>query len=262
MNRIESFYDEHAEYEWERLDRHCMEFAMNLKLLEEYLPEPPARVLDVGGGPGRYAIHLARMGYEVTLLDLSASNLALARQKAAEAGVTLAGFVHGNALDLRPFAPDSFDAVLVMGPMYHLLAHAERLQALREAHRVLRPGGVAAVAFINRYGTVRVHQAEWTVRNLSRVREELRTGLRLREEGGFADSWSIHPAEVRPLLGEAGFAFLDMVASEGIRSDYDGPVNHLTGEDWAAWIDLDYRIGKDPAVQGAAVHLLAVARKD
>lgn len=262
MSRVESFYDEHAEYEWERLERHRMEFAMNLRMLEEYLPKPPVRVLDVGGGPGRYAIHLALAGYEVTLLDLSANNLALARRKAAEAGATLAGFVHGNALDLGAFAPASFDAVLVMGPMYHLVTHSDRLQALREAHRILKPGGVAAVAFINRYAWIRSHQADWTVRNLHRVRHELATGLRFSAEGGFPDAWSAHPAEVRPLLEEAGFSFVEMLASEGLRSDIDGPVNDLQGEDWEAWIDLNYRIGKDPTVHGASIHLLAVARKD
>lgn len=259
MSRVESFYDEHSEYEWERLERHRMEFSMNLRMLEEYLPKPPARVLDVGGGPGRYAIHLSQAGYEVTLLDLSANNLALARRKAGEANTTLAGVVHGNALDLGVFAPASFDAVLVMGPLYHLATHAERHQALRQAHRVLKPGGVAAVAFINRYARIRSHQADWTVRNLHLIREELTTGRRLVE--GFTDSWSIHPTEVRPLLEEAGFTFLDMIASEGLRSDSDGPVNHLTGEDWDAWIDLNYRIGKDPTVHGASIHLLAVARK-
>jgi len=67
---------------------------------------------------------------------------------------------------------------------------------------------------------------------------------------------------VRPLLEQAGFTFLDMVASEGLRSDIDGPVNHLDGDDWAAWIDLNYRIGKDPVAQGASIHLLAAARKN
>jgi hypothetical protein len=56
--------------------------------------------------------------------------------------------------------------------------------------------------------------------------------------------------------------FLNMIASEGLKSDIDVPVNHLTGDDWRTWIDINYRIGMDPTVQGAAVHLLTIGRKE
>ncbi len=78
---VEAFYDRDAEHEWERGDRHRTEFAVTLRALAEHLPPPPARILDCGGGPGRFSIELARQGYDVTLFDLSAGNLALARAK-------------------------------------------------------------------------------------------------------------------------------------------------------------------------------------
>ncbi|WP_456411793.1 class I SAM-dependent methyltransferase [Oceanithermus sp.] len=90
---VQSFYDANAEVEWARLERHRTEFAVKLRALEGHLPPPPAAVLDVGGGPGRYAIELARRGYRVTLVDLSAANLELARRRADEAGVRLEGAV-------------------------------------------------------------------------------------------------------------------------------------------------------------------------
>ena len=97
---VANLYDSMSEREWARMDRHRTEFYVTLRALREHLPPPPARVLDCGGGPGRYAVELARWGYDVTLFDLSTGNLALAREKAAEAGVTLAGFEQGTALDL------------------------------------------------------------------------------------------------------------------------------------------------------------------
>ena len=75
---IEHYYDRESESEWERLERHRTEWAVTLRAMRDYLPPPPAQVLDCGGGPGRYAIELARQGYEVTLFDLSAGNLRLA----------------------------------------------------------------------------------------------------------------------------------------------------------------------------------------
>jgi ubiquinone/menaquinone biosynthesis C-methylase UbiE len=89
---VANLYDSMSEREWARLDRHRTEFYVTLRTLCEHLPPPPARVLDCGGGPGRYAVELARWGYDVTLFDLSSGNLTLAQKKAAEAGVTLAGF--------------------------------------------------------------------------------------------------------------------------------------------------------------------------
>ena len=90
-------------------------------------------MLDVGGGPGRYAIELARRGYRVVLFDLSRVCLKIAREKAHEAGVELTGYEHGDAWDLTRFRDGSFDAVLLLGPLYHLLAEEECRRAIREA---------------------------------------------------------------------------------------------------------------------------------
>ena len=118
---IAEFYNQNCEDEWQRLERHRTECAVTWKALEEYLPPAPARILDCGGGPGRYSIELARRGYEVTLFDLSAGSLELARKKVEAAGVVLAGFEQGTAVDLSSFPDNHFEAVLIMGPFYHLL---------------------------------------------------------------------------------------------------------------------------------------------
>ncbi len=98
---VAGFYDDNAENEWLRMDRHRTEFAVTLRALQEHLPPPPARLLDCGGGPGRYAIELMQRGYTVTLFDLSEGNLRLAREKALEAGVELAGH-HERRVDPVP----------------------------------------------------------------------------------------------------------------------------------------------------------------
>jgi S-adenosylmethionine-dependent methyltransferase len=121
MSLVEQAYDEHPEYEWDRLMRHRVEHGLTMRAMAEHLPAAPAKIADVGGSVGRYAIELARRGYAVTLVDLSAKCLDFARQKAAEARVQLAGVVKANARDLSVLADQSFDAVLLMGPLYHLL---------------------------------------------------------------------------------------------------------------------------------------------
>jgi S-adenosylmethionine-dependent methyltransferase len=136
MSSVQTYYDQNAVAEWQRLERHRTEFAVTMRALGDFLPRPPAAVLDVGGGPGRYAIALAAQGYQVTLSDLSEENLALARAKAQEAGVTLAQIRQANALDLSLLATAVYDALLLLGPLYHLLTAVERQQAVGE-----RPAG-------------------------------------------------------------------------------------------------------------------------
>src|SRR5512134_1564182 len=127
--RIKRFYAISSEREWERLlhptDGH-LEFAVHKAWIERFLPPPGSRVLDIGGGPGRYSIWLAERGYRVTLADLSPDLLNLAREKSVEAGVKLEAIVEANAADLSDFADGSFDAVLCMGPFYHLMFEDER----------------------------------------------------------------------------------------------------------------------------------------
>lgn len=109
---VEDYYDGEAQREWERLERHRTEYAVTLRALAEYLPAVPATILDISGGPGRYAIELTKQGYQVTLLDLARGNLAFARQKAAENQVNLAAYIHANALDLAIIPDAAFDALL------------------------------------------------------------------------------------------------------------------------------------------------------
>lgn len=266
MEKIEAYYDQHSQREWERLQRHRTEFAVTMCALREHLSGAPARILDVGGGPGRYSLTLADQGYHVTLLDLSAGNLALAREKARERGVTLEGFIHGTGLDLSAFPEASFDAVLLMGPLYHLLAEEQRAEAVRQALRLLKPGGLLFTAFISRYAPIR-DMAKWEPEQLHPQRERyeqmLATGVYSAPADGsaFTDAYFALPAEIRPFMERFGLTTLDLIACEGFTSMIEEKLNELTGEAWDVWAELNYRLGKDPANHGVAEHLLHVGLK-
>ncbi len=130
----------------------ALEFARSMELLGLLLPAPPARVLDVGGGPGTYAGPLARLGYQVHLVDPLEIHLDQAREAAADpaARFTLA---RGDARELAEPA-GSADAVLLFGPLYHLTSQADRRQAIAEARRVLRPGGRLLAVAVCRFASL------------------------------------------------------------------------------------------------------------
>ena len=262
MANIERFYDNNAQREWNRLDGHTTEFAVTMRALREYLPPPPARIADIGGGPGRYSIALGRLGYTVTLADLSAGLLAFARGKASEAGVTLEDYVHINALELEKMTGAPYDAVLLMGPLYHLLTLEDRLRAVRGARGLLKPGGLVFASFIARYAGIRwaaKNLPSWLVDKRNDAERLLETGVNIPpDEGGFTDSYFAQPSEIRPLMEEGGFQTLDLIGCEGLVSMIEEKLIPLEGELWEAWVDINYRLGRDPSIHGAVEHLLYV----
>ncbi len=264
FNKVQGFYDNDVQREWERLERHRTEFAVTMQALREYLPPPPARILDIGGGPGRYSIALTQQGYHVTLFDLSPGLLSFAQSKATEQGVQIDDYIQGNALDLSHFADHSFDAVLLMGPLYHLTYLEDRQKAVREAHRVLKPGGMIFAAFITRYAGVRwsaKYMPTWISDHAYELEKLLIEGKNLPPPGAkFINSYFAHPSEIRPLMQEEGFATVSAIACEGVISMIDEEINTFEGELWETWVDLNYLLGKDPTVHGAAEHILYVGK--
>jgi SAM-dependent methyltransferase len=143
-------------YERSRLlpgGRPSLEFVRSMELLERLLPAPPARVLDVGGGPGAYAAPLARRGYRVHLVDLLPLHVQQAHQAAGSDPAAAFTAAVGDARELSE-PGESQDAVVLFGPLYHLTGAADRRQALSEARRVLRPGGRLLAMAVCRFASL------------------------------------------------------------------------------------------------------------
>lgn len=265
MPNVQNFYDENVQNEWDRLGvRHRTEFAVTMRALREFLPPAPACVIDIGGGPGRYALSLAEAGYGVTLVDLSEGNVAFAREKANEMGVRLEGIFQKNALDLSDFPSKSFEAALLMGPLYHLQKESERLQALSEARKLLKPGGLIFASFISRFAAFQDAASKgfaWILERPEVTEKLLTTGINAGEVDGFTDAYFAHPDEVIPLCEAAGFETIIRIGCEGMAGGHEAYINSLQGRDFEIWADLNYRIGKDPAAIGASEHILYVGRK-
>ena len=262
---VRRVYDKGVEYEWQRHDRHRMEFALSMRILDAHLPKSD-RILDCGGGPGRYALWLAGKGYDVTLFDLSESCLVKARTEAQNAGLALT-FQQGTATDLSHYRDAGFDAVLVMGPLYHLKAQQERQRALEETARVLTPGGLVAASFVTRTAALRgvaKYQAGRVLELYGPMLNVVRQGYDETDpppDDKHFPFYFSHPSEIEPLLRSAGLEPLGVFAVEGFVSMIDETVNTLQGDEWEAWVDLNLKLASDSTLFSCTEHLLALAKR-
>jgi SAM-dependent methyltransferase len=194
-----------------------LEFARTRLIVDRRLPPPPAVVADIGGGPGRYATWLAGRGYVVEHRDLVPSHVEQAR--AAAGGSALVRSQVGDALALD-LADSSVDAVLLLGPIYHLRRRADRIAALREAARVVRPGGPVFVAAISRWAPrldgilrQRLYLEHPSVRDEISALE--RVGWLPPLQPGWFSAYCHRPGQLRAEVRAAGMAVADLVSVEG-----------------------------------------------
>ncbi|MBQ4048069.1 MAG: class I SAM-dependent methyltransferase [Clostridia bacterium] len=151
-NQFLKAYYESRDEDVRLASRHgSVEFLTTMRYIERYL-QADSRILEIGAGTGRYSHALARMGYRVDAVELIEHNIEVFRAKTAPGEAV--SVVQGNALDLSAFADHTYDLTLLLGPIYHLYTEADQRQALSEAVRVTKPGGIIFVAYCNNDATM------------------------------------------------------------------------------------------------------------
>lgn len=165
------FYNQYDEDSRLTVRHGSVEFLTTMRYIGKYI-KPGDRVLEIGAGTGRYSHALARQGYAVNAVELVAHNIDVFRKN------TLSGeditITQGNALDLSAFSDNTYDITLLLGPLYHLYTAEDKRQALREAIRVTRPGGVVFAAYVISDGCL---LDEGFLRGNINVAEYVKTGL-------------------------------------------------------------------------------------
>jgi ubiquinone/menaquinone biosynthesis C-methylase UbiE len=244
-----------------------LEFERTKEILSGVLPKAPSRVVDVGGAAGAYSFWLSERGYEVQLLDASPRLIDEARKRSATSAKPLASVSLGDARRL-PQGEGSVQAVLLMGPLYHLPAAADRLLALREAFRVLVASGVVVVAAISRYASALdglAHKLSLDPR-FAKIRDrDLVDGQHRNETDDtnyFTTAYFHRPEELLPEMESAGFRDVQVFGVEG--PGWMLPDVEARWDDAALRRDLLYvarALEREPSVFGASAHLLGVGTK-
>jgi ubiquinone/menaquinone biosynthesis C-methylase UbiE len=242
-----------------------LEWARTWVLLQRHLPEPTATIVDVGAGPGAYAIPLALAGHDVHLVDAMPLHVAQARMAAQAAETRLASAEVGDARELA-FPDASADAVLLLGPLYHLLEEDERIAALAEARRVLRPGGVLVAVAVSRFASfIEGLRYGWACDHPGVVESGLHTGTHRNPDAlphRFTTAHFARPEELAAEVGAAGFETVRLYAVEGPGGLVEDPDEWLDDPSRRDWLLRQLaRIETEPSLLGASPHVLAVAHR-
>jgi SAM-dependent methyltransferase len=238
-----------------------LEFVRTKELLERILPPPPASILDVGGGPGAYAAWLASKGYTVHLVDAVPLHVEQAVVAAGPTSSFTAAL--GDARELEQ-DEDTFDAVLLLGPLYHLTERDDRVRALREARRIVRGDGPIAIALISRFvslldGLVSGYLGDHDFDRI--VERDLRDGQHRNPTGReefFTTSFFHHPDDVGLELADAGLRAEATFGLEGpgwlLPERLDDP------DGWRHAVEVARAVEEEPHLAWVSAHVLVIAR--
>jgi ubiquinone/menaquinone biosynthesis C-methylase UbiE len=265
---VKEAYDCDTEREWQRLVKspyNLIEFQVAMHHLQKHLP-PSGKILDAGGGPGRYAIELCQAGYEVVLFDLSPGNIALAREKFGAQPMrvqdNLLEATVGDLRNLSLFETGSFDAVLCLGgPLTHISKPDDRARVVSELARVAKPGAVVCIEVVGYLAVLQTIMLRYSHELLDPLFERLvQTGDAI---GPTKSVWHFFRAdELRHLAESHGLETVEMVGCQGLATGLIDATNSLAENEaqWRVWIDLLKKTSTEPAVVDTSEHILYIGK--
>jgi 2-polyprenyl-3-methyl-5-hydroxy-6-metoxy-1,4-benzoquinol methylase len=266
MSKVEAYYDENAVRELERLNTHYsrVEFETTNYLIEKHFPKS-GKILDIGAGPGRYALPLAEKGYDLTLMDISKQELILAEKRFKDHSLT-AEYLHVSATDLDHIEDESYDGILLLGPMYHLHDLHVRLKVLHDVRRILKDGGTAVIAYINTLGVLKssVFECPDAFESIKTLEHYLSGDLKLSHEESFTTAYFTTPELALEEIKASNLNILTYAGAEsflsGMHMEMD-KLYHTSKDLYENYLNMACTCCEKPEYRNATEHLTIVVRK-
>ena len=254
---LEAYYNKFCEEK--RLTRRHgnVEFITSMKYIHKYLEVMPkdAKILDIGAGTGRYSVALAEEGYDVTAVELVKYNLGILKQKNSNVKA-----YQGNALKLKRFADETFDLTLLFGPMYHLFGKENKIQALSEAKRVTKKGGIIMVAYcMNEYGVI---SYAFKKGNLKTCMEEHRLDEQFHCRSEEKDLYDyVRVEDINRLMESAGLKRIKLISPDGPANYIRPALKEMTEEEFELFIQYQEKVAERQELVGAGAHTVDILQK-
>ncbi|MDO4600494.1 MAG: class I SAM-dependent methyltransferase [[Ruminococcus] gnavus] len=256
---LEKYYNKFCEEK--RLTRRhgYVEFVTSMKYIHEYLPQEQkeqVKILDVGAGTGRYCVQLAEEGYDVTAVELVKYNLGILKSKKSSVKA-----YQGNALNLSRFADETFDMVLVFGPMYHLYTIEDKVRALQEAKRVLKKDGVILVAYcMNEYSILTYGFKEGHIReSIQNQKVDARFHVQAKEEDLYD---YVRIEDIDAVNRRAEVCREKLISADGPANYMRTTLNAMDEETYELFLEYHLSTCERPELLGASAHTLDIVRKN
>jgi SAM-dependent methyltransferase len=263
MKKVKSYYNEHISQEDKRLDEHVFEIPATYKYIDRYL-KPGDKVLDIACGTGRYAAGLLERGYLLGINDLSDKNMELALQRVGNHPNLIHTSI-SNALCTDIWSRETWDAVLVLGPLYHMPNRLQRIRLLGKTKSSVKTGGFVFLAFMSRSAAL-LHGLKNNPAGKTATNGPLRLWTEGRDDGYAVDTewfniaYFSHPDEINPMVREAGLKPLHLVGVEGIFGGQMELYHRLDACHQKKWMRFILDHGEDIQMVHQAKHLLSVCQ--
>lgn len=259
MNEIEAYYNKFNEEKRLNSRHGQVEYRVSMKYIHQYLQDmgeaEHVKILDIGAGTGRYSVKLAEEGYDVTAVELVKYNLGILKQKNSRVKA-----MQGNALNLKKLEDNLFDLTLLFGPMYHLFSYEEKLQALKEARRVTKPGGILLVAYcMNEYGVISYAFKERHIKECIEKQRLTKDFQTLSQKEDLYDYMRLE--DIKKLSQDADLVRLKILSPDG-PANYMRPfLNQLDQEEFEYFVQYQMATCEREDLLGAGAHTVDILRK-
>jgi ubiquinone/menaquinone biosynthesis C-methylase UbiE len=265
MKTVIDFYESYDEEKRVTTDNaRKTEFYVTTTILNEHIKRQH-RILELGAGTGVYSFYYAERGNDVVATDLSPKHVEIMKQKLKEKDnhISMRAEV-ADAVDLRIYEDEGFDIVNCLGPMYHLKEKNHRVKCIQECLRVLKPGGILAISYINKHYIIHgvlANQKEFFTKSFVDEIMDIGTHIDRGENCFFTVAYFTSPNEMESFIRKFEVEIIDHVSTDGIGTLLRDHIDELSEEQYSAYLSYVAKNCRDKSTMGISNHGLLLCRK-